>query len=97
MRPAFVRNRYFARLGWSRAVREVCRQEGIVYQGLSLLTANPATLSSREVREVAHRVGRTSQQVVFRFALQLGMVCLTGTTNPQHMREDLQVFDFEIS
>ena len=33
-------------------------------------------------------------QVVFRFALQLGMTPLTGTSNPTHMREDLESFDF---
>jgi diketogulonate reductase-like aldo/keto reductase len=35
--------------------------------------------------------------VIFRFALQLGMVCLTGTTDPGHMREDLAAGDFELS
>lgn len=29
-------------------------------------------------------------QIVFRFSQQIGMVPLTGTTNPHHMKEDLQ-------
>jgi len=35
--------------------------------------------------------------VVFRFALQVGMQPLTGTTDPAHMREDLGMYDFELS
>ncbi|MFW5920664.1 MAG: aldo/keto reductase family protein [Polyangiales bacterium] len=97
VRPAFVQNRCFARRGWDAHVREICDRHGIVYQGFSLLTANQRELARPEVRQVAERHGRTVPQVVFRFALQLGMLPLTGTTAPQHMREDLQVYDFELS
>jgi diketogulonate reductase-like aldo/keto reductase len=97
VRPAFVQNRCYARLGWDRAVREVCRREGVTYQGFSLLTANVAELGSPELGRIAirHRTSRT--RVVFRFAIQIGMVCLTGTTNPEHMRDDLAAFDLELS
>ena len=36
-------------------------------------------------------------QVVFRFALQVGMLPLTGTTSEAHMRDDLAALDFELS
>ncbi len=97
VQPAFVQNRCFARLGWDREVRHVCREWGVVYQGFSLLTANHAELSSPAVRRIAETHGRTIPQVVFRFALQLGMIPLTGTTDPEHMRQDLGVYDFELS
>lgn len=97
VRPAFVQNRCFARTGWDREVREVCRREGVVYQGFSLLTANVAELRSAPVRAIAAKHGKTLAQVAFRFALHLGMICLTGTTDPEHMREDLEVFGFELS
>lgn len=89
--PAFVQNRCFARTGWDREVRRICRREGIGYQGFSLLTANLQEITSQPVREIAERHGVTIPQVVFRFALQVGMICLTGTTDPEHMREDLEV------
>ena len=97
VRPAFAQNRCFARLGWDRETRAVCRAEGVVYQGFSLLTANRRELGSAPVRRVAAELGRTPEQVVFRLALQLGMVCLTGTTDPRHMREDVEVHDFALS
>ena len=34
--------------------------------------------------------------MVFRFALQVGMQPLTGTTDPAHMREDLGMYEFEL-
>jgi diketogulonate reductase-like aldo/keto reductase len=95
--PAFVQNRCFARLGWDREVRALCRERGIVYQGFSLLTANGAELRHPAFARVVARLGRTPAQVVFRFALQAGMQPLTGTTDPGHMREDLQVYDFELT
>ena len=95
--PAFVQNRCFAQLGWDREVRAFCRDRGIVYQGFSLLTANRQILGVPEFGALVRRVGRTPAQVVFRFALQVGMQPLTGTTDPAHMREDLQVYEFELS
>ena len=34
--------------------------------------------------------------MIFRFALQVGMTPLTGTTSAAHMAEDLAVYDFEL-
>jgi diketogulonate reductase-like aldo/keto reductase len=95
--PAFVQNRCFARTGWDREVRAFCRERGIVYQGFSLLTANLAELRHPAFARLVARVGRTPAQVVFRFALEVGMQPLTGTTDPAHMREDLASHDFTLS
>ena len=45
---------------------------------------------------IAVRHGRTASQVAFRFALDVGMMPLTGTTNADHMRADLECFDFSL-
>ena len=85
--PAFVQNRCFARFGWDRAARAFCKDRTIVYQGFSLLTANPEVLQA--VGDLAARLGATPAQVVFRFALAVGMLPLTGTTDAEHMTQDL--------
>jgi len=95
--PAVVQNRCFARLGWDREVRAVCRERGIAYQAFSLLTANLRELASPAFRRLVERVRRTPAQVVFRFAQQVGMVPLTGTGSPDHMREDLGCAGFDLS
>lgn len=95
--PAFVQNRCFARLGWDWHVRAFCRERGIVYQGFSLLTANPEVLRHRYVADVAARLGATPAQVVFRFALAVGMLPLTGTSSAEHMRQDLASLDLALT
>jgi diketogulonate reductase-like aldo/keto reductase len=94
---AFVQNRCFARTGWDRAVRELCRKHGVIYQGFSLLTANDRELHSQSVRVIAERHGVTVPQVVFRFALAVGMLPLTGTANAEHMRQDLASASIELA
>ncbi|MBX9681231.1 MAG: aldo/keto reductase [Gemmataceae bacterium] len=96
VRPSFVQNRCYASLGWDRAVRQYCSQNGIVYQGFSLLTANRDALAHPRLRHIAERHRRSPAQIVFRFALDVGMLPLTGTTNEEHMRADLAVFDFTL-
>ena len=93
--PAFVQNRCFARNRWDTDVRALCETHDIIYQGFSLFTANRQVLSSPRLIAIARCHSKTLPQVVFRFAQQVGMIPLTGTSDADHMREDLAAFDFE--
>jgi len=95
--PAFVQNRCFARLGWDREVRAFCTSREIVYQGFSLLTANPEVLRHRLVAAIAARGTVTPAQVVFRFAQAVGMLPLTGTSDAEHMTQDLASHDLALT
>jgi diketogulonate reductase-like aldo/keto reductase len=97
IKPAFVQNRCFAKTGWDRAVRAFCDQHDLIYQGFSLLTANQKELASPAVSRVVSESGRSLAEVVFRFAIQVGMLPLTGTTKVEHMRLDLGCLNFELS
>lgn len=97
IRPRFVQNRCYADRAWDRRVREFCTANGLIYQGFSLLTANSKALVQPEMGRIAQRHGRSVSQVVFRFALDVGLVPLTGTTNVEHMRSDLDVFTFRLA
>jgi len=92
--PRFVQNRCFAATRWDRDIRDFCAAQGIVYQGFSLLTANPHVFREPELHAIARRHGKTLAQVVFRFAQQAGMLPLTGTTDSRHMTEDLDSSGF---
>jgi diketogulonate reductase-like aldo/keto reductase len=96
-RPAFVQNRCFARVGWDAQVRAFCGQWKIIYQAFSLLTANAEALEHPVLRGIAARHGATPAQVVFRFAQAVGMLPLTGTTDPAHMREALASRDVPLT
>lgn len=97
IKPMVVQNRCYAAFGWDRAVREICEAQYILYQGFSLLTANREVFADPDIRAMAGRYGMGLAQMVFRFAMQIGMLPLTGTTNPQHMREDLACRDFTLA
>lgn len=96
-KPMVVQNRCFAALGWDRQVREICHAHGIIYQGFSLLTANQPVLIDPAIHAIAQKLGAGIAQVIFRFATQIGMLPLTGTTNERHMKEDLQADQFTLS
>jgi diketogulonate reductase-like aldo/keto reductase len=87
--PAFVQNRCYAHLGWDRDVRLFCSQRRIIYQGFSLLTANAELLEHPVVTGLAAAASATPAQVVFAFARAVGMLPLTGTSNAEHMKQDL--------
>lgn len=89
-KPMMVQNRCYAAFGWDKEVREICRINQIIYQGFSLLTANSGIFAEPDLRAMATKYQTGLAQIIFRFAQQVGMLPLTGTTNPQHMKEDLQ-------
>jgi diketogulonate reductase-like aldo/keto reductase len=97
VKPMMVQNRCYAALGWDQEVRKICQSHGIIYQGFSLLTANRDVLADPEVRAIAKRLDTGPAQVVFAFAMHIGMLPLTGTTNSQHMKEDLQADQLTLS
>jgi len=94
--PAFVQNRCFARVGWDRDVRLFCRERKIIYQGFSLLTANTEVLRHPLIIGLAQRANATSAQVVFAFARAIGILPLTGTSDPEHMKQDLAARDLTL-
>jgi diketogulonate reductase-like aldo/keto reductase len=87
--PAFVQNRCFARVGWDREVRSFCSQRKIIYQGFSLLTANPEVVQHPPLTALAREMNATPAQLVFSFARAVGILPLTGTSSADHMKEDL--------
>lgn len=97
IKPHFVQNRCFAAHGWDKDVREFCLSNGIIYQGFSLLTANPQVVDARQAVDIARRLKTTPQQVIFSFVRQIGILPLTGTTNLQHMKEDLEAATIQLS
>lgn len=95
--PRFLQNRCFASQGWDGTMREICREFGIQYQGFSLLTANGQYLDTPPINEPAERLGISPCQVVFCFARQVGILPLTGTTDPAHMEQDLATTELTLT
>jgi diketogulonate reductase-like aldo/keto reductase len=97
IKPAVVQNRFHAATRYDREIRAFCREHGLYYQSFWTLTANPAILAHAMLRGLAAKYARTSAQLFFRYLTQTGITPLTGTTSPVHMREDLSIFEFELT
>jgi len=97
VKPAFVQNRCYAHAGWDADVRAFCVAHGVVYQGFSLLTANARELAHPEIQALARAKGCTVPMLTFAFALAKGMLPLTGTSDPRHMRDDLGAPDVSLT
>jgi diketogulonate reductase-like aldo/keto reductase len=97
VKPAVVQNRFYQETGYDADLRHWCSNHGVIYQSFWTLTANPHVLVSNTVRTLAQKYNKTEAQIFFRYLSQSGIVPLTGTCSEQHMREDLSIFDFELS
>lgn len=97
VKPAVVQNRFYADTNYDRGIRAYCDQHQISYQSFWTLSANPQLLAHKTVTGLAATHGRSAAQVLFRYLTQIGVVPLTGTKSLTHMREDLSIFEFDLS
>lgn len=81
--------------GYSDAVLEHARENGIVIQAYSPLTRGER-LHDETVMEIGSAHGKTPAQVLLRWDLQVGAAPVPKAASPEHRQENLQVFDFEL-
>lgn len=97
VKPGIVQNRFYKDTAYEVELRDWCKDKGIIFQSFWSLTANPDILSSDTVGMYADKYKKTAAQIFFRYLSQSGIVPLTGTASEQHMREDLDIFNFTLS
>lgn len=97
IKPAIVQNRFYAETNYDRDIRAFCDRNQIIYQSFWTLSANPDVLAHKTMTALASTHNRTAPQILFRYLTQIGVVPLTGTKSETHMREDLAIFDFELT
>lgn len=75
---------------WSKEDRTFAAKHDILLQAPSLITSNkPAFLRGKELHSVAAARSASPEQVALRFAMQLGVVPVVGSTSALHLRDDL--------
>ncbi len=97
VKPAIVQNRFYKDTVYDAALRLWCSAHEIIYQSFWSLTANPHVLTSKTMQALSAQYHKTAAQVFFRLLHQLGIVPLTGTKSPQHLQDDLGIFDFVLA
>ncbi|KAJ3088660.1 hypothetical protein HK102_008240 [Quaeritorhiza haematococci] len=76
---------------------DYCRKEGIVVMAYcSLGEGDRELLQHPVVKDVAKKVGRTTAQVLLRWGVQHGAVVIPGSTSEEHIRENMDIWDFKI-
>lgn len=73
---------------------------GIVVQGWYPLGGRGHTgelLGDPVISEIAGAHGVSSAQVILRWNLQKGVVVIPGSSNPDHIRENTELYDFELT
>jgi D-xylose reductase len=85
-----------------------CQQEQIAFTAfsplgagsyipLNMATAEQSVLGESRIVAIAQRHGKTPAQIVLRWGVQRGTAVIPKTTRPERLRENLSIFDFELS
>jgi 2,5-diketo-D-gluconate reductase A len=80
----------------NEAVRRHGEEHGIRTEAWSPI-AQGQVLDDPVLVEIAERVDRTTAQVVLRWHIQRGSIVFPKTVNPERMRENFALFDFELA
>lgn len=79
-----------------RPTQEASRKAGIAVEAYSPL-GQGADLDDPVVTAIADRLGVTPAQVVLRWHVQQGTIVIPKSVNPQRMRENIDLFGFELT
>lgn len=100
VKPAVIQNETHP-YHQSRSVKEHIAPLGTVMESWYPLGGRGTgirTLSQHEViNAVAAAHGKSSYQILIRWHLQSGNICIPGSSNAAHIAEDYNVFDFELT
>jgi 2,5-diketo-D-gluconate reductase A len=77
-------------------LREFHQQHGILTESWGPLGQGKGLLENPQIVEVAQRKDHTPAQVVLRWHVQLGCVVIPKSVNPDRIRENIDIFDFEL-
>ncbi len=74
-------------------------EQNIALQAYTPMGRNrsPELFEAPELVAIATHHGKTVRQVMLRFLIQLGIAVIPKSTHPERIRENFQLFDFELS
>ena len=97
IKPSILQNRFYVKTGYDKSLRDFCLPAGISYQSFWTLTANPHILEQPVIMFICRRLRKTPAQIFFRYLVARGITPLTGTSDIEHMQEDLAIAQFELT
>ena len=58
---------------------------------------NNSVLTEEVIKELAEKYGKSEAQIILRWHNQKGVIVIPGSKNPEHIKDNLNIFDFELS
>src|SRR5690625_4965463 len=80
-----------------KELRAFCEKHDIQIESYSPLMNGTRVLDENIIKDIADQYGKTPAQIILRWHLQSDLVTIPKTVTPSRMKENLDVFDFELS
>lgn len=80
-----------------KELKQFCKDNDIFIESYSPLMNGKTVLEDKVIGELAEKHGKTPAQVILRWHLQTDVIVIPKTVTPSRMKENLDVFDFELS
>ncbi|MDE6608813.1 MAG: aldo/keto reductase [Lachnospiraceae bacterium] len=81
-----------------KELKEFLDKENILIQAWYPLGHGDKTLIEEKVfTELAGKYGKSNAQIILRWHIQSGNVVIPGSKNPDHIRDNFDLFDFELT
>ncbi len=80
-----------------KETRAYCAERGIAIESYSPLMQAGEALEHSVIGNLAQKYGKTPAQVILRWHLQSGFIVIPKSARPERIRENLDLFDFELS
>jgi diketogulonate reductase-like aldo/keto reductase len=77
--------------------REYCEIHNIKIESYSPLMQGGEILNDPIIRQIADKYGKTPAQVVLRWHIQNGLIVIPKSVTPSRIRENIDIFDFELA
>lgn len=99
IKPALVQNEIHPYYQENDVIPYI-QSQGIVVQGWYPFGGRGHTaelLGNKVISKIAKAHGKSSAQVILRWNLQKEVVVIPGSSNPDHIKENTELFDFELT
>ena len=80
-----------------KATRAYCAEHGIAVESYSPLMQAGEALEHPVIANLAQKYGKTPAQVILRWHVQSGFIVIPKSVKPERIRENIDLFDFELS
>lgn len=80
-----------------KELKDFCHKHDIVLEAYSPLMNGTKVLEDPVIKQIAKQYDKTPAQVILRWHLQSDVVIIPKTVTPSRMKENLDVFDFELT